>query len=141
MLPLQDQAENQDNVLRPKKLKVSLVSRDQMPVQTLELRVLPREQFCDQVFRFYEPQNTKVYLRLPKGFIPFFTLTKGMQVRTSNPQTFESGIDYESGEVYLMTKTHERPPKHLSTYVFLYSDPYFSTLLACCQVQVYSLQA
>jgi len=40
--------ENQGaNVLRPKKIKVTLLSRDQMPVQTLELKILPREQYCD----------------------------------------------------------------------------------------------
>lgn len=77
-----DQQEN-GNFLRPKKIKVTLVSRDSMPVQTLEIRIRPKEQYCDQVFRFYEPQSTKCYVRLPKGFAPFFALAKGMTVRTS----------------------------------------------------------
>ena len=33
--------------LRPKKVKVTVLSRDGMPVQTLEVKVKPREQFCD----------------------------------------------------------------------------------------------
>jgi hypothetical protein len=136
---------NQENqqppqVLRPKKIKVTLVSRDQMPVQTLELRVRPREQFCDQVFRYYEPQNTKAYLRLPKGFAPFFSLTKGMTVKTSNNASFEAGLNYETGEVYVMTQVPEHPPRAASSYVFLYADPHLSTLLACCKVEVFAMQ-
>jgi hypothetical protein len=111
-----------------------------MPVQTLELRVRPREQFCDQVFRYYEPQNTKVYLKMPSGFTPFFSLTKGMTVKTSNTASFEAGLNYETGEVYLMTQVPEHAPRTSSTFVFLYGDPHQSTLLACCKVEVHAMQ-
>ena len=110
-----------------------------MPVQTLELRVRPREQFCDQVFRFYEPQNTKVYLKLPKGFAPFFSLTKGMTVKTSDPQTFEAGLNYETGDIYVMTQVPDVSPRITSTYLFLYSDPNLSSLLATCKLEVHAM--
>jgi len=38
-----------------RKVKVNIVSRDNLPVSTMELRIIPRDQYCDQVFRFYEP--------------------------------------------------------------------------------------
>ena len=108
-------------------------------MHTLELSVRPREQYCDQVFRYYEPQNTKVYLRLPKGFAPFFSLTKGMTVKTSNSQLFEAGLNYETGEVYVMTQVAESSPRITSTYLFLYADPHLSTLLATCKLEVHAM--
>ena len=95
-------ADSTSNLLRPKKIKVTLVSREQMPVQTLELRIRPREQYCDQVYRFYEAQSTKVLLRLPKGFAPFYSLVKGMTVRTSSAE-LEAALDFETGQVTVVS--------------------------------------
>jgi len=127
-----------EGALRPKKLKITVLSRDNMPIQTMELRIRPKEQFCDQVFRFYEPQSSQAYIRLPKGFVPFFTLTKGMTVVCSSKE-FVPELNFETGEVCLVAHT-ERAPRKTETFVFLYQDRFQSTLLACCKVEVYAMQ-
>ena len=129
--------ENLGNILRPKKLKITLLSRDNMPVQTLELIIKPKEQFCDQVYRFYEPQSSQVYLKLPQGFAPFFTLSKGMSVRSSSSDMIPD-LNFETGEVCLVAQT-ERAPRKTECFVFLYQDNFQSTLLACCKVEIYSM--
>ena len=60
-----------------------------MPIATMELKVVPRESFADHIFRFYEPQSTKTYLKLPK-FAPF--ALQGMVVKTSN-QTMVADVN------------------------------------------------
>ena len=99
-----------------------MLSRDQMPVQTMEVKIRPREQHCDQVFRFYEPQSSKVFIRLPKGFAPFFALAKGMTVRTSLKDV-EADLNFETGEVSLVVQT-EQSPKLIECYVYLYQDTF-----------------
>ena len=111
--------ENLGNILRPKKLKITLLSRDNMPVQTLELIIKPKEQFCDQVYRFYEPQS------------------KGMSVRSSSLEMIPD-LNFETGEVCLVAQT-ERAPRKTECFVFLYQDNFQSTLLACCKVEIYSM--
>lgn len=49
----------------------------------MEVKVAPREQYCDQIFRYYEPQNIKSYLKIPK-FVPFDL--HGMNVISSNKE-------------------------------------------------------
>ncbi len=36
----------------------------------MEVKIQPREHYCDQIFRYYEPQSTKTYLKVP-NFVPF----------------------------------------------------------------------
>jgi len=61
-------------------------------------------------------------LRLPKGFAPFFSLVKGMTVRTSAREV-EADLNYQTGEVALVAQT-ERAPKKIETFVFLYQDQF-----------------
>jgi len=84
----------------------------------MELTIQPREQYCDQVFRFYEPQNFNAKIRLPKGFAPFFQLSKSMTVRTSDPKV-SAFIKDETGEVFLTLMT-ERAPRRNDCFVYLY---------------------
>lgn len=109
-----------ESMLKPKKIKVTMISRNNLPMQTLVLRIKPKEQYCDQVFRFYEPQSTKCYLRLPKGFAPFFSLVKGMSVKTSN-KLIQPDLNFETGEVCLVAQT-ELAPRMIECFVFLYQD-------------------
>ena len=62
-----------------------------------------------------------------------------MTVKTSNPKVFEAGLNHETGEIYVMTKTPERAPRKNSCYLFLYADPYLSNLYACCKIEVQAL--
>jgi len=97
----QTNPESDEGMLKPKKIKVTMLSRNNLPMQTLVMRIKPKEQYCDQVFRFYKPQSTKCYLRLPKGFAPFFSLVKGMSVKTSN-KLIQPDLNFETGEVCLV---------------------------------------
>ena len=75
---------------------------------------------------------------MPKGFVPFFALTKGMTVRCSAKE-FIPELNFETGEVCLVAHT-ERAPRKTETLVFLYQDRFQSVLLATCKVEVYAMQ-
>jgi hypothetical protein len=57
---------------------------------------------------------------LPKGFAPFFSLVKGMTVKSSN-KIIEPDLNFETGEVCLVAQT-ELAPRMIEGYVFLYQD-------------------
>lgn len=106
-----------------------------MPIQTLEIKIVPKEMhLCDHMFRYYEPQSTKTYVKIPK-FLPFSI--SGMYVRTSNRE-IKADINHQESEIFLLCQT-ERAPKKTSTYVYLYQDQYSSLLLASCQVEIYAM--
>ena len=49
----------------------------------MELKILPREQYCDQIFRYYEPQSIKTYIKIP-NFVPFQIQAGLVCIKTSN---------------------------------------------------------
>lgn len=44
----------------------------------------------------------------------------------------------EGHKIFVVTTT-DRAPKKMDSFLYIYSDSYFSQLLACCKVEVYSL--
>ena len=44
--------------LAPRKAIIRILDSRQVSINSMEVKIKPREQFCDQIFRFYEPQGT-----------------------------------------------------------------------------------
>ena len=88
-----------------------------MPICTMELKIQPREQYCDQTFRYYEPQLTKTLIKVP-AFAPF-ALTPTMTVRNSNPQ-IKADVSHLDQKIVAVLQT-ERAPKKTEGFLFVYA--------------------
>ena len=85
--------------MRPRNIRINVVSHENMVIESMEVKIVPREQSCEQTFRFYEPENTPSYLRLP-SFVPFSL--QGLTIVSSIAEV-KASIDKNDGEIYLIT--------------------------------------
>lgn len=77
-----------------------------------------------------------MFLKIP-NFVPF-QLQTGMVVKCSSHQMKADIMPQDGHKIFVVTTT-DRAPKKLDSFLFIYSDSYYSQLLACCKVEVFSL--
>jgi hypothetical protein len=71
--------------MKPRVIMVNIFLSTKQIFKTLHLNVVPRQTPIDELFRFYEPENSFTTISLPR----FVSLNvQDMQVVSSNPRVF-----------------------------------------------------
>jgi len=121
-------------IIKARKVTIGILSHTNDPYNTIEVNVVPSTAIIDHTFRYYEPQNSHVTLKVP----PFLQLNyPGLVVLASRP-TAAIEIQKESSVIQVETKIDDAP-QIAEISLFLFGDQFYEKLLASIKLEVYSL--
>ena len=101
--------------IKTRKVQIIIVQSNHDPYASIEVNVMPSSAPVDHTFRFYEPQNSHVTLKIP----PFLQLNyPGLQACISRPTALVD-INKENSTISVETKIDDAPQiSEMTLYLF-----------------------
>lgn len=130
---------NDPKTLTPRNINIKIYQQsDESLVKNITVKIIPRPNPIDHVFRFYEPENTYTTITLPtftslpiSGFPDLF-------IETSLPGAVPNIVENNQVQIELRTPFS---PEICVFSVYIYQDSFKNHILAACKIKVQALTA
>lgn len=128
------------NDLKPRQIKVEIVNDNKFAVQQMQVNVHPRQMVCDQIFRYFEAENTKSDIKVP-NFLKHEGIGELLPLNLCKVkcQNKKMRLKVISDEAMQATVFNDGSGSCQKGYVFVYKDEFLTKLLGVCCIEVRAL--